>query len=344
MQALPMNNKHSTDMDSLVKSLGGLVTPEIAGKLAKFLGIDAGLVDRAVKVLSALAVGSMARKVATPAGATAALQALPHEEEPGLMASLFSALKGEIPSETPADKMQAMFGGGVNSMVSALSRKMGFDLAPLAGMLTPLMSQHLAQTARDRGLNAAGFAQMLKQGNDDFLADPANAGVATLVQGAMSVGDQVESLRSRFTEHELEEIHIAPMAAYCLVAKASPSGIRGSMEEMKAANQVSTELLKDVAPISLLGALFGGGLTSAEAEELKREADRDEQLLQTIRESTELMRAKAPGEVETFRRLVSDVARKTADASKEGGFLGIGGKRVSEKEKVAMEKVAAALV
>jgi len=48
-------------MDSLVNTLGGLVTPEIAGRLAKFLGVDAGLVDKAVKILSALAVGSMAR-------------------------------------------------------------------------------------------------------------------------------------------------------------------------------------------------------------------------------------------------------------------------------------------
>ncbi|QJE96073.1 DUF937 domain-containing protein [Luteolibacter luteus] len=331
-------------MDSLVKSLGGLVTPEIAGKLAKFLGIDAGLVDRAVKILSALAVGSMARKVATPEGAAAAMQALPQKEEPGLMSSLFSALKGNIPTETPADKMHSMFGCGVNSMVSALSKKMGFDLAPLAGMLTPLMSQHLAKEARDRNLDATGFAKMLQQGNDEFLADPSNAGLATMVRSAMEVGDQAESLRSQFTEHELEEIHIAPMAAYCLVAKASPSGIKGSMEEMKAANQVSIELLKDVAPISLLGTLFGGGLTSAEAQELKRETERDEQLLQTIRESTSLMRTKAPDEAETFRKLVNDVARKTAEASKEGGFLGFGGKQVSDKEKMALEKVAAALV
>jgi len=331
-------------MDSLVKSLGGQVTPEIAGKLAKYLGIDAGLVDRAVKILSALAVASMVRKVSTPAGAAAAMEALPQKEEPGAMASLFSALKGEIPEETPADRMQAMFGGGVNSMVSALSRKMGFDLAPLAGVLTVLMGQHLAKMTRERGLDARGFARMVEEGEDEFLADASNAGIATLVRGAMEVGDQAEDLRARFTEHELEEIHIAPMAAYCLVAKASPSGIKGSLEEIRAANEVSIEQLKDVAPISLLGTLFGGGLTSAEAEELKREAERDEQLLQTIRESAAVMKTKAPGEVETFRKLVNDVARKTAEASKEGGFLGFGGEQVSEKEKAAMGKVAAALV
>ena len=331
-------------MDSLVNSLGGLVTPEIAGKLAKFLGIDAGLVEKAVKILSALAVGSMARKAASPQGAAAAFQALPQKEEPGLLSSLMSGLKGEIPDETAADKMQSMFGGGVNSMVSALSKKLGFDLAPLAGMVAPMLGQHFAKTAKEQGLDASGLARMLQTGNDEFQKDPANAEVAGLVRQTLAVGDQAEAVRSRFTPEELEEIHIAPMAAYCLVAKASPSGIKGSMDEMKAAHQVSVELLKDVAPISLLGTVFGGGLTSHEAEELKREVGAEERLVETIRHGTQVMKSKAPAEVDTFRRLVNDVARNVAEASKEGGFLGFGGKKVSEKEKAAMERVAAALV
>ena len=330
-------------MDSLVKTLGGLVTPEIAGRLAKFLGVDAGLVDKAVKILSALAVGSMARKVAFPDGARAAFQALPQEEEPGLLSSLTSAFKGDIPDETSADKMQLMFGGGVNSMVSALSKKLGFDLAPLAAMVAPMVGQHFAKTAKERGLDASGFARMLQTGNDEFQKDPANAEITGLVRQAMAVGDQAEILRSRFTPHELEEVHIAPLAAYCLVAKASPSGIKGSMDEMKAAHKVSTELLKGVAPISLLGTVFGGGLTSHEAEGLKREVETEDQLVETIRHGTAVLKTKAPAEVETFRRLVNDVARNVAEASKEGGFLGFGGKKVSDKEKVAMARVAAAL-
>jgi hypothetical protein len=331
-------------MDSLVKSLGALVTPEVAGKLAKFLGIDAGLVDKAVKILSALAVGSMARKAATPAGATAAFQALPQKEEPGMFSSLVSAFKGDIPDETSADKMQSMFGGGVNSMVSALSKKLGFDLAPLAGLVAPMVGQHFTKTAKEQGLDASGFARMLQAGNDEFQKDPANAEVTGLVREAMAVGDQAETLRSRFTPHELEEVHIAPIAAYCLVAKASPSGIKGSMDEMKAAHKVSLDLLKDVKPISLLGTVFGGGLTSGEAEELKREVEAEERLIETIRAGTAVVKSKAPAEVDTFRRLVNDVARNVAEASKEGGFLGFGGRKVSDKEKAAMERVAAALV
>jgi hypothetical protein len=213
-------------------------------------------------------------------------------------------------------------------LVSGLSQKPGFDLAPLAGLIAPMVGQHFAKTAKEQGLDATGFARMLQSGNDEFQKDPANA----------------EALRARFTPHELEEVHIAPLAAYCLVAKASPSGIKGSMDEMKAAPKVSIDLLKDMKPISQLGTVFGGGLTSGEAEELKREVEAEERLIGTIRAGTAVVKSKAPAEVDTFRRLVNDVARNVAEASKEGGFLGFGGRKVSDKEKTAMARDAAALV
>lgn len=332
-------------MDSLVKSLAALVTPENTARLAKFLGTDAGRAGQAVKILTALAVASMARKSATPAGAATALGSLPQDEAPGLVASVFSALKGKAPEETPADQMKAMFGSGVNSMVSALSQRLGFDMAPLAGILTPLMGQHLAKSAHEQGLDPAGFARMLKQGQEDFLKDLANAETAGIVGETLATGDQAEILRSRFTEQELEDIHLAPMAAYWLVAQASLSGIRGSIQELKAANRVSIELQKTVPPVSLLGLVFGGGsLTSAEEEELMEDTRSEDDLLANIRAGTAVVKAKAPEELDTFRKLVTEVARNVAEASKEGGFLGIGSTRVTEKEKVAIGRVESALL
>jgi hypothetical protein len=42
----------------------------------------------------------------------------------------------------------------------------------------------------------------------------------------------------------------------------------------------------------------------------------------------------APHEV-AFKQWLADVAQVVAEADKEGGFLGIGGKRVSDKEQAA---------
>jgi hypothetical protein len=330
-------------MDNIVTSLEALVPPEIAGRLGHYFHADAAAVGKAVRVLSGLAVAGLARRSATEGGAAAALASLPQKEEPGLLASLMGALKGKIPSETPADRMQALFGGGFNSMVSALSRKLGFDLGPLAAMLTPMVGQQLAKTAKEENLDAGGFANLLQYGSEEFLAAPENAEAAAMIREALVIGEEAEVLRARFTKEELEQIHTAPMAAYAIVAKSSISGIRSSVAEIKAAHEVGLELLKEVDPVSLLGTVFGAGLTSSEAAELQQEIAGEGELIETIQGATAIVKAKAADELEDFRALVLEVAKRVAEAGKEGGFLGFGGVKVSEKERLAIGQITAAL-
>ena len=330
-------------MDNIVNSLAALVPAELHEKLGRHFDTDAAAVGKAVKILSGLALAGLARRAATADGAAAALQSLPQKEEPGLLASLMGALKGKIPNETPADRMQALFGGGINSMVSSLSRELGFDLGPLAAMLTPMIGQQLAKTAKDEELDASGFANLLQYGSEEFMAAPENAAAAAMIRQTLATGDQAEALRARFTREELEQIHTAPMAAYAIIAKASISGIRSSVAEIKAAHEVGLELLKEVEPTSLLGTVFGAGLTSSEAAELQQEIAGEGQLIGTIRGATAIVKAKAADELEDFRSLVLEVAQRVAAAGKEGGFLGFGGVKVSEKETAAIAQITAAL-
>ncbi len=330
-------------MDNIVNSLAALVPAELHEKLGRHFDTDAAAVGKAVKILSGLALAGLARRAATVDGAAVALQSLPQKEEPGLLASLMGALKGKIPSETPADRMQALFGGGINSMVSSLSRELGFDLGPLAAMLTPMIGQQLAKTAKDEELDASGFANLLQYGSEEFMAAPENAAAAAMIRQTLVIGEQAEALRARFTREELEQIHTAPMAAYAIIAKASISGIRSSVAEIKAAHEVGLELLKEVEPTSLLGMVFGAGLTSSEVAELQQEIAGEGQLIGTIRGATAIMKAKAADELEGFRTLVLEVAQRVAAAGKEGGFLGFGGVKVSEKETAAIGQITAAL-
>jgi hypothetical protein len=330
-------------MDNIVTSLEALVPADLLDRLGRHCGADAATVGKAVTVLSGLAVAGLARRAATADGATATLLALPREDEPGLLASLMAALKGKIPSETPADRMEALFGGGIHSMVALLSRKLGFDLGPLAAMLAPMIGQQLATAAKQENLDAAGFARRLRSGSEGFLAAPQHAEAAAMIRETLAVGGQAELLLAAFTREELARIHTAPMAAYAIVAKASISGIRSTVAEIKAAHQAGLELLKDVEPASLLGAVFGACLSSSEEAELKQEIDGDGDSIETIRSATAIVKRKAPGELEDFRRLVLEVARRVAEAGKEGGFLGFGGVRVSDEEKVAIGQIAAAL-
>ena len=63
-----------------------------------------------------------------------------------------------------------------------------------------------------------------------------------------------------------------------------------------------------------------------------------------LREALEILEQKgSPEEVEAYKRFVVGVAEAAAKAHKEGGFIGIGGKQVSESEQAALDEIEAAL-
>lgn len=67
-----------------------------------------------------------------------------------------------------------------------------------------------------------------------------------------------------------------------------------------------------------------------------------EKALERLREGIDLVEGKAdPDEATAYKRFVMAVADTVARAHKEGGFLGIGGKEVSEREQAALDEIAA---
>lgn len=63
-----------------------------------------------------------------------------------------------------------------------------------------------------------------------------------------------------------------------------------------------------------------------------------------LREAVAILEAKAtPEEVDAYKRFVMTVAQAVATAHKEGGFLGIGGKEISDTENQALDEISTAL-
>ena len=77
--------------------------------------------------------------------------------------------------------------------------------------------------------------------------------------------------------------------------------------------------------------LQGGGDLSALSDERLREG------LRLVREKG------ADQDVEAYKAFVLEVARAAAEAHKEGGFAGIGGKPVSDEEQAVLDEIAEAL-
>jgi hypothetical protein len=63
-----------------------------------------------------------------------------------------------------------------------------------------------------------------------------------------------------------------------------------------------------------------------------------------VREAMRILEAKAsPAEIDAYKTFVMNVAQAVAGAHKEGGFLGLGGKQISDAENQALDEISAAL-
>lgn len=153
-----------------------------------------------------------------------------------------------------------------------------------------------------------------------------------------------------FTPEEWQQILTAPQMASLYVALASPSGPVGAVQEMMASTKLMVEAMK---------AGSGNALIDAVVADIREKVEKKEKLeppqmskdpnevkarcLQACRDLAALLAQKAPAEAEGYKQWVYQAAQHSAEAAKEGGFLGIGGKRVSEAEAAALKEIAGAL-
>jgi hypothetical protein len=161
------------------------------------------------------------------------------------------------------------------------------------------------------------------------------------------------SKKTDFTDQEWETLRTAPHLVMLSVATAGASGLFGSLKEAFApagaiieATKGNNELLRNICDREELKAaqksLRSSIKMSGDLESLR---DR----LQTsaadkAREATAVLKQKGSAEdLDAYRKLLVDIADRTAKAAKEGGFLGFGGEWVSEGERAVISRISQAL-
>ena len=83
---------------------------------------------------------------------------------------------------------------------------------------------------------------------------------------------------------------------------------------------------------------------SIDAQRVQQAADIGTATVQHLNQAMRILEAKASREeIDAYKTFVMTVAQTVASAHKEGGFLGIGGKEISEAEDQALDEISAAL-
>jgi hypothetical protein len=118
----------------------------------------------------------------------------------------------------------------------------------------------------------------------------------------------------------------------------------GTLRESLALSRVYQQARADHAESALLDELVKSP-PSIDPDQLREVQGNIGQLAsRQLREAIQILEAKAsPEEIDSYKRFVMTVAQAVAGAHKEGGFLGIGGKQISDAENQALDELSAAL-
>jgi hypothetical protein len=198
----------------------------------------------------------------------------------------------------------------------------------------------ISKMRSEQKLDAAGIGRVLDDEQRSFMATGGEN--ATLVKSVLDASNEANETRARYTDAQWRGIRLGPMAAAQVVMHASPSGPIGAIKEAGAVARAVDEVRKTAVPASLLGIAFDDNFTMDELNSLGGRTATKEQLLGAIKDAVATVAVQSPADAIAYRRFLTDVAMKVAEASKEGGFLGVGGTLVSPEEKVALQEVGAA--
>ena len=157
--------------------------------------------------------------------------------------------------------------------------------------------------------------------------------------------------KADFTSEEWRLILSMPQVASLYLALASPSNPLGLAQELIASTKSIVETLKTSSGNELMDAVSADIREKVEKRErleapLKTTNDLNDmkaQCMQACRQVATLLSQKAPADAQAYKQWVYQAAEDSANAAKEGGVFGIGGERVSEAERAALNEIAQAL-
>ena len=159
--------------------------------------------------------------------------------------------------------------------------------------------------------------------------------------------------KQSFTPEEWTKILESVMLAGMAVSAAEPSGLWGLLKEGVASSSALAAAKSDSGSSELIKAVVAEYETSegrSSVQEALRKrfagakpADVVQRSLENLREASAILAAKAPGDAPGFKAWLNSISEKVAEASSEGGFLGIGGVKVSDKEKATLADISKAL-
>jgi hypothetical protein len=160
--------------------------------------------------------------------------------------------------------------------------------------------------------------------------------------------------KQNFKPEEWTKILESTMLAGMAVSAAEPSGLLGALKEAIASSSTLARAQSDAASNELVKAVVSdfetkegrAAVQEALRQQLagaKKPGDVVQRSLDNLKEVSAILNAKAPQDAAGFKAWLQTISKNVAEASSEGGFLGIGGVKVSDAEKATLADISKAL-
>ncbi|MBR1225855.1 MULTISPECIES: hypothetical protein [unclassified Bradyrhizobium] len=159
--------------------------------------------------------------------------------------------------------------------------------------------------------------------------------------------------KSTFTADEWKTLLESVMAPGLAVTAAEPSGLWGLLQESFASGKMLAKTKMDTGSNPLIKAVVDDFATSEgravardglkESLSGKKPSEVKTACIEILQKVDGVLSAKAPGDAAAFKNWLREISENVAEASTEGGFLGIGGVVVSDTEKATLAEISSAL-
>ncbi len=157
--------------------------------------------------------------------------------------------------------------------------------------------------------------------------------------------------KSNFTPDEWKTLLEGVMMSGLAVSAAEPGGLLGALKESYAQSHALVEARS--GPNELIRTLVAE-FETANGRTIAREglreklsgaqaADIKDKSIGTLKEVAGILETKAPDDAGPVKQWLYHISEKVADADAEGGFLGFGGVKVTDKEKATLSEISGAL-
>jgi len=155
--------------------------------------------------------------------------------------------------------------------------------------------------------------------------------------------------KTAFTTDEWNLLRSVPAILAAGVSTSDPSGLFGTLKEAAGGMKGMVEALKAASGVELAQEMLADQSIPGmpDPKSLLGEGNREQQVqslrkasFEEVRRAVDLVASKAtPAEVEAYKGMLMSVATTAANAAKEGGFLGVGGERVSGAEQGFLDEL-----